>query len=38
MTDPLGIDERIVDLVLARSEQAVDAGPISPAEAETTTT
>ncbi len=34
MTDPLGIDERIVDLVLARSEQAVSDGPLSVSEAE----
>lgn len=29
MTDPLGVDERIVDLVLARSGQAVEAGPLA---------
>ena len=34
MTDPLGVDERIVDLVLARSEQAVGAGPLEKVEAQ----
>lgn len=29
MTDPLGVDEKIVDLVLARSVQAVEAGPLA---------